>query len=100
MNMVRSESTSQLMWKFNLTAIHDMLSKDYINELDHSDHMQFDGSACFIYGEHSNYLRESDFDRIKEMFTKATFHRIADAGHYLHVEKQKEFLDVLIPFLK
>jgi pimeloyl-ACP methyl ester carboxylesterase len=99
MNLVKSESNSQLIWKFNLPAIRDMLAKNYINQLEHQS-MQYNGKSLFVYGEHSNYMRESEFGRIKELFPRAKFHKILDAGHYLHVQKQKEFLDVLIPFLK
>lgn len=100
MNLVKSNDDSgKLEWKFSVEALKVMMQRDYINKMEYEG-KRFEGPSLFIYGSLSNYVKESTFSRIRELFPKAQFHRIEGAGHYLHVEHQKEFLGALIPFLK
>lgn len=61
----------------------------------------YSGPTLFIGGEKSDYIRRDEHDVIKQqLFPKAEFQYIPDAGHWVHAEKSKEFLEVLCSFLQ
>lgn len=98
LNLVKDER-GWFVWKFNLNAIRTMLERNYINLFECNPSQQFTNPALFIYGGKSNYMKESDFGRVRSLFPNCSFTKIEDAGHYLHVQKQSEFLAALNPFL-
>jgi pimeloyl-ACP methyl ester carboxylesterase len=59
-----------------------------------------DKPVLFIKGERSDYLQASDEKIIKSFFPKAEMATIFDAGHWIHAEQPKQFLAVLLNFLK
>ena len=59
----------------------------------------YDGPALFIGGERSDYLRPEHEPEIRRLFPKARIARIAEAGHWLHTEQPRAFLDLVEPFL-
>ena len=61
--------------------------------------IMFQGPTLFIGGADSDYIPVADHDLIKELFTKAEFKYIAGAGHWVHSQKPKEFLDCLLDFV-
>ncbi len=84
------------MVKSNIEA----LSKSYdeiIGPLDFSK--PYSGPVLFILGDRSNYLSEHDKPYIKTWFPKAEFAIVADAGHWVHADNPREFLEKLKPFL-
>lgn len=56
----------------------------------------FNGKALFIAGGDSNYVKPED---LNELFPKATFHALADAGHWLHVQQPDAFSTQVEEFL-
>jgi pimeloyl-ACP methyl ester carboxylesterase len=61
---------------------------------------RFDGPALFLTGALSDYVRPEHRDAIKDLFPKARFARIHDAGHWLHAERPKEFEAAVRAFLE
>lgn len=59
----------------------------------------FEGETAFVGGALSDYLRHTNEDEIQEIFPQATFHFIEGAGHWLHADKPREFLDLVVPLL-
>ena len=57
------------------------------------------GPTLFIGGADSDYIPVADHDLIKELFTEAEFQYVSGAGHWVHSQKPKEFLDCLLEFL-
>lgn len=103
MNLVK-DSNGQLVWRFNTTAIKSMLSDGSIEDnqmyqMSRGDNIK-DNEVLFVYGSKSEYVTSKDIPKIQGIFPKSSFVKITGAGHYLHVEKPKEFLDAVIPFLK
>ncbi|KIE59322.1 alpha/beta hydrolase [Methylacidiphilum kamchatkense Kam1] len=84
-------------WRINLEGIRASIEK--LNAFPDL-HAYFPGRTLFIAGERSNYLEASSFHQLSFYFPKATVVKIRDAGHWVHFEKPKEFLEALIPFLK
>lgn len=82
-------------WKLNLPAI----AKNLLNiGLD----LQFDGTfekpALFVKGARSNYIKDTDMDRITQVFPLAKL-EILDTGHWVPSEKPKEFVEIVTEWL-
>lgn len=56
--------------------------------------------ALFIGGGRSPYLTEKQAPRVRQLFPQAEIVTIPDAGHWVHVEKPKEFVDIVRNFLE
>ena len=59
----------------------------------------FDGSALFLTGADSSYVQPEHRVTIKALFPRAKFARIPGAGHWLHAEQPRAFVDTLRVFL-
>lgn len=83
-------------FRFNLDALHhnyeNLVGKDLINGI-------FNGPTLFLRGEKSNYITIEDEFIIKTRFPKATIETIKNAGHWLHAENPKDFIEAILIFL-
>ncbi len=61
---------------------------------------QFDHPTLFLTGAVSHYVRPDSRETIRTHFPKARFAKIADAGHWLHAEKPREFEETVRVFLE
>lgn len=59
----------------------------------------FRGSTLFLTGAHSGYVRPEYRDKILGLFPKARFAKLANAGHWLHAERPREFEETVRLFL-
>jgi esterase len=82
-------------WKINLPVIEKSL-EDIGQDLQFEG--IFEGQALFIRGANSNYVKDADRDRIKQLFPKSTLITM-DTGHWVQAEKPKEFVEVVRNFL-
>jgi esterase len=57
------------------------------------------GPALFVAGARSDYVRPEHGAAIRRLFPHAAIAYIADAGHWLHVERPQAFFDLVEPFL-
>ena len=60
---------------------------------------RFDGPALFVAGGNSDYLLPQHHDAIRAQFGDATFLTIPGAGHWLHAEQPRAFVDAVSAFL-
>lgn len=83
-------------WSLNLAALaaNMDLIVGYPNEQG-----VYHGPTLFLYGLLSDYVRAEDHDLIRSLFPKAIFQALDGAGHWLHADKPREFLDAVISFL-
>jgi len=83
-------------WRLNLDALArqmpQIMSFPKINA-------HWSGPALFLSGEASDYVRPEHRPVIRALFPKARFARLADAGHWLHAEKPREFEATIRAFL-
>jgi esterase len=83
-------------WKLNLPVIAANIENIGLD-------LQFEGKfekpTLFVRGFRSNYVKEEDFDRIREVFPAAEM-KTLDAGHWVPAEKPKEFVDLVSEWLK
>lgn len=56
--------------------------------------------TLFIRGEKSNYILDEDLNLIHDIFPQSKLETIADAPHWVHAEKPKEFFECVIRFIK
>lgn len=59
----------------------------------------YDGPALFVAGGGSDYLGPEHEPATRRLFPNARIVRIANAGHWLHAEQPRAFLDAVEPFL-
>jgi esterase len=57
------------------------------------------GPTLFIAGARSNYIRPENEPEIRRLFPQAQIKRIENAGHWLHVERPRAFLQIVGEFL-
>jgi len=93
-NLQRNTEEGGFRWKMNLELLH----REYQSILSslESDEVK-DTEVLFVKGLKSEYLLEEDEPKIKEQFAKAKFKEI-DAGHWIHAEKPKELLEMVVNF--
>ena len=56
--------------------------------------------ALFLFGAESEYLVKSHKGCIGKLFPNNRFAEIKGAGHWVHSEKPKDFLEIITNFLK
>lgn len=59
---------------------------------------QFDGPTLFLTGANSHYVLPEYRDKIRALFPKARFAKLANAGHWLHAERPREFVETVAVF--
>lgn len=59
----------------------------------------YKGDTLFLKGEKSDYITASDAPTLQKHFPKAIIKSIEKAGHWLHAENPKGFLEVVMGFL-
>lgn len=82
-------------WKINLPVIDKNLSNI---GLDLQYEGKFEKPTLFIRGGRSKYVRDEDWQHIKEIFPRAELETL-DTGHWVQAEKPKEFVEVVSKWL-
>jgi esterase len=82
-------------WKINLPLITEQLANIGV---DMQYPGKFDKPTLFIRGRRSNYVRDSDLDRIKEVFPQASLETM-ETGHWVQAEKPQEFVELVMNWL-
>lgn len=94
-NIVQVDDTYR--WRINLESINVNFKHNIA--LFPPVQSTFSGPTYFIGGGNSVFLQPKDHEAIKKIFPSARFDYIPDAGHWLHAEKPKEFLQLVTQFL-
>ncbi|KAI9292593.1 alpha/beta-hydrolase [Neoconidiobolus thromboides FSU 785] len=55
--------------------------------------------TLFIAGSKSNYLPQGSYEKLNQLFVNCEL-KYLDAGHWVHSQKPKEFLDLVTKFVK
>lgn len=87
----------KLGFRFNLTVLSNRMEE--IGENINSTAI-FDKPTLFLRGDKSEYINQNDFLEIKRHFPKAEIETIENAGHWLHAENPKQFLEKSLTFMK
>jgi len=94
-NLYRDKS-GNFSWKINLPIIEKNIEK--VGEGLPSDKIS-DKPVLFIRGEKSDYILDDDVKTFKTLFPNANLVTIKDAGHWIHAEQPKAFLNTVQQFL-
>jgi pimeloyl-ACP methyl ester carboxylesterase len=90
------KESGELAWRFNLKTISENIA--IVGEATPSERI-CNLPSLFIRGEKSTYILDSDFELIEKIFPTAKLETIADAGHWVHAEKPKDFFETVMRFL-
>jgi pimeloyl-ACP methyl ester carboxylesterase len=83
-------------WVLNL----DVLAADMANIIGFPEVPgQFSGPVLFLSGARSDYVQHEHRAKIRSLFPDAKFAKIKEAGHWLHAEKPRAFVDSVTAFL-
>ncbi len=91
------KTPEQLSFRFNLKVFNTKI--DQIGQALPFDNY-FSGTTLFLRGEKSDYILDADFETIYHHFPIATIQTIPNAGHWLHAENPKAFLEHTLQFLQ
>jgi pimeloyl-ACP methyl ester carboxylesterase len=85
-------------FRVNLTALEQSLPHLGSFEAGNEGNV-FQKDSLFIRGSKSNYVPESSIPTIKQLFPKSKVVTL-DAGHWVHFEQPKEFINQCVDFLQ
>ncbi|WP_025761809.1 alpha/beta fold hydrolase [Dyadobacter tibetensis] len=94
-NLYRTEDNG-FAWRFNLPVL--TADMDKVGQKIEPNHPILQ-PTCFIRGAKSDYIQDEDWEEISNIFPKAKLETIDNAGHWIHAEQPRAFLEVLLPFL-
>ena len=101
-NIRRNEQNDSLEWRLNIRVLH----QNMIAILDGFDTEQFKKGngvigfpVLFIRGQNSNYIKDKDYEIIQTVFPYVELKTIPNAGHWLHAEQPKLFIDAITSFI-
>ncbi len=86
-----------LEWQVNLEVLHASLPILRQNSLSGSDH--FDGPVLLIRGGKSDFIEDGDVETMRQWLPHIQAVTLPKAGHNVHVEDRKSFLDLLNKYL-
>lgn len=92
-----SRSKDGYSWKLNLKAIDENI--EAIGE-GLEERLATEKEVLFIRGEKSDYIRNEDYILINQIFPNARIETVEGAGHWVHAEKPKELIELVLSFLK
>lgn len=90
----------RLDWRFNIKAIKENIDAIGAEIELPRVYTKNDFGALFIRGENSGYILDSDIPDIRNYFPDSEFVTVEGAGHWLHAEKPKKFLEEVIRFIE
>ncbi|MCT4640271.1 MAG: alpha/beta fold hydrolase [Bacteroidales bacterium] len=96
---LKKDNHKNFYWGLNIESISNNLEKI----TDKTDKVSKKGlygfPVLFIRGLNSNYITDNDISIIREIFPYADIADIPDAGHWVHAEQPKLFIETLKNFL-
>jgi len=93
-NFVRQKDGA-FAWRINVEG----LLEGYDNIACRVNGTPYQGPSLFIRGALSDYVKEIYFPEIYRLFPKAEIVTLEGAGHWLHAEKPKEYVEITLEFL-
>jgi pimeloyl-ACP methyl ester carboxylesterase len=95
-NLSRTKD-GKFAWKMNLPALYANY-QTILSSIESND--VFDEPTLFIRGEKSNYIKDEMVLDIQDYFPLMQLETVSNAGHWIHAENPKEFLNKLNVFLQ
>ena len=89
------QNPDRLAWRFNSQAIISNIDVVGDEIIPNAIITNSDFEAIFIRGEHSSYILDEDLPQIRNYFPDLELITIPAAGHWVHAEQPKLFLEEL-----
>lgn len=102
-NVHRNKESHHYEWRLNVPVLYDNLDEiiSGVNSRWFDDRIPISNyPVLFIKGANSNYILPEDFASIYRIYPEASIVEIPNAGHWLHAEQPKRFMDALWEFLR
>ena len=102
-NVHRNKENHQLEWRLNVPVLYDNLDEIIkgVNAHWFDDRIPIlNYQVLFIKGAQSNYILPEDYASIRRIYPEAQIVEIPNAGHWLHAEQPKVFMDTVWKFIK
>lgn len=93
-NLVRDEGTGAFRWQANIEALHASLPHIRQNSLQDGD--RYEGPVLLLRGANSDFIIDSDVEDMRHWLPHLQEALVPDAGHNVHVENRKGFLEALL----
>eukprot|EP01065_Artemidia_motanka_P026818 TRINITY_DN32055_c0_g1_i1.p1 TRINITY_DN32055_c0_g1~~TRINITY_DN32055_c0_g1_i1.p1 ORF type:complete len:285 (+),score=64.03 TRINITY_DN32055_c0_g1_i1:58-855(+) len=84
-------------WGMNVQVVRDSLSKLRAFP---EGHEPYTGRTLFVAGGESDYITSDHHDTIRELFPESRHAVVEGAGHWVHAQKPREFMDTVNAFLQ
>lgn len=84
----------QLAWRMNIPVLEKEMP-EILKAIDETEVMI---PTLFIRGALSDYIKEEDIEAIENRFPDSDLITIPNAGHWVHAEAPKEFMEVVLSF--
>ncbi len=84
-------------WRCNLSALDDGMA-DILGFPDETATPAYDGPTLFLAGGDSAYIKREHRPLIQSLFPGARFASLKDAGHWLHADQPRPFMDAVRMF--
>ena len=97
MQNLKLDDNKNFYWRINLTSL--VMNAGAISEFPVIEGVS-NTDALFLYGDLSEYRVEKYRDIIKKSFPLSQFAKLANAGHWIHVEQPTKFIEMVTKFLK
>jgi len=98
MNLRQDPVTKEVGWRIHLAAIHSAFLRA-IAVFPEPGGRLYAGPTLFLGGGDSDYIPVHDHGAIQETFPRARFEYVGGAGHWVHSQKPREFMDTLLKFI-
>ncbi|MGQ8335051.1 alpha/beta fold hydrolase [Sunxiuqinia sp. A32] len=101
-NVYRNKETKKFDCRINVDVLFDYLDEiiSGVNYRWFEDRMPiFNYPTLFIKGADSEYITDTDIIKIKEIYPEVQISTIPNAGHWLHAEQPKLFMEALERFI-
>ncbi len=89
-------SKNTYAWKLNIESLR--LNLEEVFKFDIGNNV-FEKETLFLKGELSDFIQTEHLQVIKSMFPNYKMQTISNAGHWLHADNQKDFIDAVVDFI-
>lgn len=95
-NLVRKHE-GRFDFRINLNALENSLEDIFSQQSKNLG--VYGGKVLFIGGSRADYINSSHHSEIKKIFPRSKFEYL-DTGHWVHYEKPREFMELVLDFIK
>jgi pimeloyl-ACP methyl ester carboxylesterase len=96
----KDSSSNGHEWKFKVNAIFDSLSDIRSFPYPQNSHVKYNGNVLIVKAARSNFVKMIHIPLVTMLFSKYTLVTVRDAGHWLHIDKPTETVEIVSEFLK